>query len=88
MYHAFHSACFNQQVAPIKDYSTQRSKLLCSSSPQSSADGLAAEHIICSEPHIIQFSAAARQPGLSFCLTTLEFLGSILSFFNLSHYDN
>lgn len=88
MYHAFHSACFDQQVAPIRVYSILRRKLLCSSSPQSSADGLAVEHFICSESHIIQLSAAARQPGLSFCLTTLEFLGSILSFFNLSHYDN
>lgn len=40
MYHAFTSACLSQQVAPNSPW---RSKPLCSSSAQSSADGLAAE---------------------------------------------
>lgn len=58
-------ACLSQQVAP--NGSTQISKLLHSTCPQSSADGLAAEeHVICLEPHGIQFLTAARQPKFSY----------------------
>lgn len=85
MYHAFTSACLSQQVAPNSPW---RSKPLCSSSAQSSTDGLAAEECNFLRTPYNSIFGCSQKTRIEFLSYRTGFFGSFLSFFNLSHNNN